>query len=307
MNIHEYQAKELLAKRGVPVPAGAVAYTAAEAVEAAKRLGGMTIWAVKAQIHAGGRGKAGGVKLARSEDEVAAAARALLGTALVTHQTGPEGRVVKRVYVEAGCRHRARAVSRAVDRSRHRAHHADRRRRGRHGDRGVGGARRRKRSCAWRSTRPPGCRRSMPAGSPLRSACRAAQVAAMVEFVGALYRAFIELDASLIEINPLVVTGVAATCWRSTPRSAFDDNALFRHPEIEALRDEDEEDPIEREAGKHQLNYVKLDGNIGCMVNGAGLAMATMDIIKLYGAHARPISSMSAAARRASGSPSRSS
>ena len=143
MNIHEYQAKELLARHGVPVPAGAVAYTAAEAVETAKRLGGPNgaqFWAVKAQIHAGGRGKAGGVKIARSEDEVAAAARALIGMALVTHQTGPEGRVVKRVFVETGSRYRARAVSRAVDRSRDRADHAYRRRRRRHGNRGVGGA-----------------------------------------------------------------------------------------------------------------------------------------------------------------------
>jgi succinyl-CoA synthetase beta subunit len=289
MNIHEYQAKELLARRGVPVPAGAVAYTAAEAVEAAKRLGG-DIWAVKAQIHAGGRGKAGGVKIARSEDEVAAAARALIGTALVTPQTGPEGRVVKRVFVERGVDiARELYLALSIDRGT-----------GRITLIGTGEGGMEIEELAARSPEKIIRLAIDPASglSPFHARRLAfafglsgGQVAAMVEFVGALYRAFIELDASLIEINPLIVTGPGETTGETTgdllaldAKLAIDDNALFRHPEIEALRDRDEEDPIEREAGKHQLSYVKLDGNIGCMVNGAGLAMATMDIIKLYGA-----------------------
>jgi succinyl-CoA synthetase beta subunit len=293
MNIHEYQAKELLARRGVPVPAGAIAYTAAEAVEAAKRLGGPNgakFWAVKAQIHAGGRGKAGGVKIVRSEDEVAAAARALIGTALVTHQTGPEGRIVKRVFVEMGVDiARELYLALSIDRGT-----------GRITLIGTGEGGMEIEELAARSPEKIIRLAIDPASglSPFHARRLAfafglsgGQVAAMVEFVGALYRAFIELDASLIEINPLVVTGPGDTRGDTTgdllaldAKLAIDDNALFRHPEIEALRDEDEEEPIEREAGRHQLSYVKLDGNIGCMVNGAGLAMATMDIIKLYGA-----------------------
>src|SRR5947209_5415682 len=280
MNIHEYQAKELLAKFGVPVPAGGVAYTAAEAVEVARRIGG-AVWVVKAQIHAGGRGKAGGVKLVRSEDEIAAATRELIGKKLVTHQTGPEGRAVKRVYVEAGC-DIARELYLAVSI-----------------DRAIGeivliGAAEGGMEIEELAARAPGkilrIAIDPAAGFQPFHARRLAfafglkgkQVAALVGFVGALYRAFTELDASLLEINPLVVTG-AGELIALDAKIGFDDNALFRHPDIEALRDEDEEDPIELEAGKHQLNYVKLDGNIGCMVNGAGLAMATMDIIKLYG------------------------
>ncbi len=290
MNIHEYQAKELLAKRGVPVPAGAVAYTASEAVEAATRLGGPSgansseakLWAVKAQIHAGGRGKAGGVKLARSSDEVAAAARELLGKALVTHQTGSAGRVVKRVYVEGGV-DIARELYLALS-----------------VDRGCGrialiGAGEGGMDIEELAAQSPDkiVRVAIDPASGLSPfhARRLAfalglageQVTAMVGLVAALYRAFVELDASLVEINPLVVTG-SGDLVALDAKVSIDDNALFRHPEIEALRDEDEEDPIEREAGKHQLSYVKLDGNIGCMVNGAGLAMATMDLIKLYGA-----------------------
>jgi succinyl-CoA synthetase beta subunit len=280
MNIHEYQAKELLAKFGVRVLPGAVAYTAAEALDAARKLGGK-MWAVKAQIHAGGRGKAGGVKIARSEDEAEAAASALIGQALVTHQTGPEGRVVKRVYVEAGCDiarelYLALSIDRAVGRVTL-----------------IGAAEGGMDIEELASQAPDKIIRVAidPASglSPFHARRLAfgfglsgGQVAAMVALVGALYRAFTELDASLVEINPLVVTG-AGELLALDAKLSFDDNALFRHPAIEALRDEDEEDPIEREASKHQLNYVKLDGNIGCMVNGAGLAMATMDIIKLYG------------------------
>jgi succinyl-CoA synthetase beta subunit len=280
MNIHEYQAKELLAKFGVAVPAGAVAYTAAEAVAAAKRLGGK-IWAVKAQIHAGGRGKAGGVKLARSEDEVAAAATGLIGHNLVTHQTGPEGRTVKRVYVEAGCdiaRELYLAVS--IDRATGRITLIG----AAEGGMEIEELAARAPEKIMRVAIDPAAGLSPFHGRELafEFGLKGPQVAAMVELVGALYRAFTELDAALIEINPLVVTG-AGELLALDAKIGFDDNALFRHSDIEALRDEDEEDPIELEAGKHALNYVKLDGNIGCMVNGAGLAMATMDIIKLYG------------------------
>ena len=280
MNIHEYQAKELLAKFGVPVPQGRVAYTAAEAVDAARQIGG-TAWAVKAQIHAGGRGKAGGVRLARSEDEVAAAARALIGHTLVTHQTGPEGREVKRVYVEAACDiARELYLALSIDR-----------RLGRVTLIGAAEGGVEIEELAARAPEKILTEAIDPASglSPFHARRLAfdlglagPQIAAMVDFVDALYRAFTELDAALVEINPLVVAG-SGDLVALDAKLGFDDNALFRHPDVEALRDEDEEDPIELEAGKHALNYVKLDGNIGCMVNGAGLAMATMDIIKLYG------------------------
>ncbi len=280
MNIHEYQAKELLAKFGVAVLPGKVAYTAAEAVDAARQLGG-TAWAVKAQIHAGGRGKAGGVRLARSEDEVAAAARALIGHTLVTHQTGPEGREVKRVYVEAACDiARELYLALSIDR-----------RLGRVTLIGAAEGGVEIEELAARAPEKILTEAIDPASglSPFHARRLAfdlglagPQIAAMVDFVDALYRAFTELDAALAEINPLVVTG-SGDLVALDAKLGFDDNALFRHPDVEALRDEDEEDPIELEAGKHALNYVKLDGNIGCMVNGAGLAMATMDIIKLYG------------------------
>ncbi len=280
MNIHEYQAKELLAKAGVAVPPGKVAYTAAEAVDAARLLGG-NAWAVKAQIHAGGRGKAGGVRLARSEEEVTAAARVLIGHTLVTHQTGPEGRQVKRVYVEAACDiARELYLALSIDR-----------RLGRITLIGAAEGGMEIEELAERSPEKI-LRLAIDPASGLSAfharrlafefGLSGSQVGAMVGFVGALYRAFTEFDAALLEINPLVVTG-SGDLLALDAKIGFDDNALFRHPEIEALRDEDEEDPIELEAGKHALNYVKLDGNIGCMVNGAGLAMATMDIIKLYG------------------------
>ena len=280
MNIHEYQAKELLAIYGVPVPPGGVAYTAAEAVEVAKRLGGSG-WVVKAQIHAGGRGKAGGVKLVKSEAEVAAAAKAMLGKRLVTHQTGPQGRDVKRVYVEAACDiARELYLALSVDRA--------------SGRLTLIGAAEGGMDIEELAARSPGKILKAvidPAAglSPFHGrrlgfelGLTAAQAEAMVEFVTALHRAFLELDAALVEINPMVVTG-EGTLLALDAKMGFDDNALFRHPQIVALRDEDEEDPIEREAAKYALSYVKLDGNIGCMVNGAGLAMATMDIIKSSG------------------------
>ena len=280
MNIHEYQAKELLAKYGVPVQPGAVAYTAAEAEAAAKRLGGQ-LWAIKAQIHAGGRGKAGGVKLVKSPEEAGEAAAGMLGKHLVTHQTGPQGRDVKRVYVEAASDiARELYLALSVDRTSGRTTLIAA---------AEGGV-----EIEELAVRAPDKIMQLaidPATGiePFHSRrlafeleLGAVEVKAMTAFVNGLYRAFIELDASLVEINPLVVTG-SGSLVALDAKMGFDDNALFRHPEIEALRDEDEEDPIEREGAKHSLSYVKLDGNIGCMVNGAGLAMATMDIIKLYG------------------------
>ena len=280
MNIHEYQAKSLMAKFGVAVPRGAVAYTPNEAEEAARSLGG-SVWAVKAQIHAGGRGKAGGVKLARSLPEVRQASEAMLGKVLVTHQTGPQGKEVKRVYVEAGTEiARELYLGMLIDRSISRV-------------------------VVMASTEGGTEIETVAAKTPekiIRVAIDPAtglmpfharriayglglegdQVSPAIKFIAAMYRAFIELDASIVEINPLVVTK-SGEVMALDAKMNFDDNALFRHKDVEALRDETEEDPSELEAAKHGLNYIKLDGNIGCMVNGAGLAMATMDIIKLYG------------------------
>jgi len=277
MNIHEYQAKELLAKFGVPVPRGAVAYTAAEAVEAAGRLGG-SLWVVKAQIHAGGRGKAGGVKLARSEAEVGEIAGAMLGRTLVTHQTGPAGREVKRVYVEEGCDiGRELYLALSIDRSTGRIALIA----SNEGGVEIEQVAAQSPDKILKETIDPASGIE-PFHARRLAFALGLDVRATAAFVNALYRGFGELDASLVEINPLVVTGTG-TLIALDAKMGFDDNALFRHPDIEALRDEDEEDPTELEAAKHALNYVKLDGNIGCMVNGAGLAMATMDIIKLHG------------------------
>jgi succinyl-CoA synthetase beta subunit len=280
MDIHEYQAKQLLAKFGVAVPQGAIAYTAEEAVAVAERLGG-AMWAVKAQIHAGGRGKAGGVKLTRSTAEVAAAAKVLLGHKLVTHQTGPEGREVRRVYVEAGCDiTRELYLALSIDRGSGRLTLIAA------GEGGVEieelAARAPEKILHLAIDPASGLMPFHGRELAFELGLKGKLVSAMVAFVAALYRAFCDLDAALVEINPLVVTK-SVDLLALDAKLSFDDNALFRHPEVEALRDAAEEDPIELEAGKHQLNYVKLDGNIGCMVNGAGLAMATMDIIKLYG------------------------
>jgi len=280
MDIHEYQAKELLAKYGVPVQRGGVAYTAAEAGAVATRLGGK-LWAVKAQIHAGGRGKAGGVKLVHSPEEAGAAAAGMLGKRLVTHQTGPQGRDVKRVYVEAASDiARELYLALSIDRTSGRVTLIA----AAEGGVEIEELAARAPDKIMRLAVDPATgiepfhgRRlafELGLGTP--------QVKAMVGLVGGLYRAFSELDASLIELNPLVITG-SGDLVALDAKMGFDDNAMFRHPEIEALRDEGEEDPLEREGQKNSLSYVKLDGNIGCMVNGAGLAMATMDIIKLYG------------------------
>src|SRR5262244_83536 len=280
MNIHEYQAKGLMAKFGVAVPRGAVAYTPQEAEDAAKSLGG-SVWAVKAQIHAGGRGKAGGVKIAKSAAEVRSLAGKMIGMNLVTKQTGPAGREVKRVYIEAGCDiKRELYLGMLIDRGTGRITVMAS---------AAGGMDIEEVAAATPenilkvSIDPatgfmPHHARRVAYGLGLEGV----QVGAAVKFMTGMYMAFTQLDASVIEINPLVVTG-GGEVLALDAKMNFDDNALFRQKDVAELRDEDEEDPAEVEAGKHGLNYIKLDGNIGCMVNGAGLAMATMDIIKLYG------------------------
>ena len=280
MNIHEYQAKGLLAKFGVGVLSGQVAYTADEAVEAAKKLGGQ-VWVVKAQIHAGGRGKGGGVKVAKSLDEVREQARRMIGMNLVTHQTGPKGKLVKRIYVESGCDiKRELYLGMLVDRATSRITIMASSEGGveieevaaKHPEKII------KVAVDPATGIQPFHARKVAFGLGLEGN----QVSSCVKFVMAMYRAFVELDCSIVEINPLVVTG-AGDVIALDAKMNFDDNALYRHKDVEEMRDEDEEDPAELEAGKHNLNYIKLDGKIGCMVNGAGLAMATMDIIKLYG------------------------
>ena len=280
MNIHEYQAKELLGKFGVAVPRGAVAYTAEEAEKAANALGG-PVWVVKAQIHAGGRGKAGGVKLAKSVAEVKDLAGTMLGMTLVTHQTGPQGKEVNRVYIEEGCDiARELYLGILVDRATGRVTLMAST---------EGGmeieevAAKTPEKILKVAIDPVACiqpfhARRLAYGLGLEGD----QVRSAVRFILGMYRVFVDLDASIVEINPLVVTGKGEVIALDAKMN-FDDNALFRHKDVAGLRDESEEDPTELEAAKHDLNYIKLDGNIGCMVNGAGLAMATMDIIKLYG------------------------
>jgi succinyl-CoA synthetase beta subunit len=280
MKIHEYQAKAILAKHGVPVPRGEVAFNAGEADEIARRLGG-PVAVVKAQIHAGGRGKGGGVKLATSPGDAERLARDIIGMTLVTHQTGPEGRIVGRVLVEEGLQiERELYVSLLLDRSAGRIVMMASAAGGMdieevaaktpeqivrvHIDPGVGLV--------------PFEARQLGFGIGLDGP----QVTKFVKVATALYDAFVATDASLLEINPLVVTQ-SGDLLALDAKMNFDDNALYRHPDIRELRDLTEEDPLEVEASKFSLNYIRLDGNIGCMVNGAGLAMATMDIIKLAG------------------------
>jgi succinyl-CoA synthetase beta subunit len=280
MNIHEYQAKGLLAKFGVGVLSGQVAYTPDEAVEAAKKLGGK-IWVVKAQIHAGGRGKGGGVKVAKSLDEVRDNAKRMIGMTLVTHQTGPKGKLVKRIYVESGCDiKRELYLGMLVDRASSRITIMASTEGGveieevaaKHPEKIL------KVAVDPATGIQPFHARKIAFGLGLEGP----QIGSCTKFLMAMYKAFVDLDCSIVEINPLVVTG-AGDVIALDAKMNFDDNALFRHKDVEEMRDEDEEDPSELEAAKHSLNYIKLDGNIGCMVNGAGLAMATMDIIKLYG------------------------
>ncbi len=280
MKIHEYQGKEILRQFGVPVPRGIPAFTVQEAVEAAQKLGG-PVWVVKAQIHAGGRGKGGGVKVAKTIDDVKALAGQILGMQLVTHQTGPEGQKVRRLYIEEGADiQKEYYLSVVTDRETQKvafiasseggmdieevAHKTPEKiikvfvdpltgmtaAQGQELARGVG----------------------MPAGS----------VAQFVDVCQKIYTCYMDTDASLVEINPLNRDG-KGNIIALDAKFNFDSNALFRHPEIVALRDLDEEDPAEVQASKFDLAYISLDGNIGCLVNGAGLAMATMDTIKLFG------------------------
>ncbi len=280
MKIHEYQGKELLQKFGVTVPRGIPAFTVSEAVEAAKKLGGQ-VWVVKAQIHAGGRGKGGGVKLARSIDEVRSLAQEILGMQLITHQTGPEGQKVRRLLIEEGADIKKEYYV------------------------GIVTDRQTQRVCIMASseggmeievvaeenpekilkvfvdpatglTEQEASELARGIGVPEASVAKAA-----AEFQK-LYRAYWDTDSSLAEINPLILEG-NGNIKALDAKFNFDSNALFRHPEITAYRDLDEEDPAEIEASKYDLAYIQLDGNIGCLVNGAGLAMATMDTIKLFG------------------------
>ena len=280
MKIHEYQAKEILRKYGVVTPKGIACFSVDEAVSAAQQLGG-EVWAVKAQIYAGGRGKGGGVKVAKSLDEVRRRASEILNMRLVTHQTGPEGQVVHRLFIEQGVSiEKEFYVGMVVDRGRQRV-------------------------CLMASSEGGMEIEKVAAETPekihkvfidpiaglsqhqaeevaLKIGIPAQSVPQAVTLLQGLYQAFDDTDSSLLEINPLTLTAEKQVIALDAKMN-FDDNALFRHPEIVALRDLDEEDPVEIEASKHELSYIPLDGNIGCLVNGAGLAMATMDIIKLYG------------------------
>ena len=280
MNIHEYQAKSLLAGFGVAVPRGEPAFSVDEAVAVAERLGG-SVWAVKAQIHAGGRGKGGGVRVVRSLPELRQAAEAILGMQLVTHQTGADGREVKRLYVESGCDiARELYLGLLVDRASSRVTLVASSEGGVEIEQVAQENPERILRVAIDPTigLQPFHARKLAFGLGLQGG----QVKSAVGFLDALYRAFMQLDASLVEINPLVVTGDGELLALDAKMN-FDDNALYRHDNVRALRDRDEEEPAESEAEQHGLSYIKLDGSIGCMVNGAGLAMATMDIIHLYG------------------------
>ena len=280
MKIHEYQAKSVLARFGVPVPRGEVAFSPAEAGDIARRLGG-DIVVVKSQIHAGGRGKGGGVKVARSAAEGEQIAKQMIGMTLVTHQTGPEGKKVGRVLIEEGLQiDRELYLSIVIDRaSASPVVIAS----------AAGGM-----DIEEVAASDPGkiLKEQIDAGTGVVAfqarklafgmGLPAASVSKFVKLLDSVYKAFIETDASMIEINPLILTK-GGDLLALDAKVSFDDNALYRHPDLKELRDVSEEDPLEVEASKFSLNYIRLDGTIGCMVNGAGLAMATMDIIKLAG------------------------
>jgi succinyl-CoA synthetase beta subunit len=280
VKIHEYQAKSVLVRFGVPVPRGEVAASPAEAGDIARRLGGDVV-VVKAQIHAGGRGKSGGVKLAKSADEAEQLAKQMIGMTLVTHQTGPEGKTVSRVLVEEGLAiERELYLSLIIDRASACpvviASAA--------GGMDIEEVAANTPEKILREPINPGTgilpfeARKLAFGMGLD----AAAAGKLVKVLDSIYRAFMETDASMIEINPLILTK-GGDLLALDAKVSFDDNALYRHPDLRDLRDLTEEDPLEVEASKFSLNYIRLDGNIGCMVNGAGLAMATMDIIKLSG------------------------
>jgi len=280
MNVHEYQGKELLRRYGVATPRGIPCHSVAEAVRAAAVLGG-NLWVVKAQIHAGGRGQGGGVKVARSPEEVRSHAARILGMTLVTHQTGPEGRVVRRILVEEGADIRKEYyVGMVVDRVSQRVTLMASSEGGMEIEEVAARSPQKIHKVAIDPVKGLGdaeaddiARRiGVPEGS----------VAEARRFMQALHRAFAECDASLAEVNPLILTGDGRILALDAKLN-FDSNALFRHPDIVSLRDLDEEDPAEVEASQFDLSYISLGGNIGCLVNGAGLAMATMDTIKLFG------------------------
>ena len=280
MKIHEYQAKEILRRFGVATPRGLPCFTLDEALAAGRELGG-PVWVVKAQIHAGGRGKGGGVKVARTLDEVKQHAQAILGMRLVTHQTGPEGRVVKRLLIEEGADIRTELyIGMVVDRSSQRVVLMASSEGGMDIEEVAASTPEKIHKLAIDPVK--GLTTDQAADMARRIGIPDAALPQAAELLRSLYRAFDETDASLAEINPLILTGDHRVMALDAKMN-FDDNALFRHPEIVALRDLDEEDPAEIEASKFDLSYISLDGNIGCLVNGAGLAMATMDIIKLYG------------------------
>ncbi len=279
MKIHEYQAKAILARHGVPVPRGEVAATAAEAGDIARRLGGTVV--VKAQIHAGGRGKGGGVKLATSSDEAEHLAQDILGMRLVTHQTGPEGRVVLRVLVEEGLQvAREMYLGLVIDRSAGRPVMMA----SPSGGVEIEQVAARTPELIFKEYVNPavGLLEFQTKKLGFRLGLDGAQVRKATPLMMAVYEACVATDASLVEINPLVVTA-AGHLLALDAKMSVDDNALARHPDLRELRDLSEEDPLEIEASKYSLNYIRLDGTVGCMVNGAGLAMATMDIIKLAG------------------------
>jgi succinyl-CoA synthetase beta subunit len=276
MKIHEYQGKENFRKYGVPTPRGIACFSTEEAVAAAKKLGG-NVWVVKAQIHAGGRGKGGGVKVAKSLDEVRDLSKKILGMQLKTHQTGPKGQKVRRLLIEEGADIKKELYLGMVV------------------DRGT------QKVALMASTEGGMDIEEVAAKTPQKifkvfidpaeglTGNAAAEIATSLglpqssrAIFQAVYKCFLETDASLVEINPLILTGKGEVVALDAKLN-FDDNALFRHPEIVQMRDLDEEDPLEIEASKYDLNYISLDGNIGCMVNGAGLAMATMDTVKLFG------------------------
>ncbi len=289
MNIHEYQAKQLLSRYGVAVLKGGVAYSPSEAVQVAMDLPG-PVWVVKAQIHAGGRGKGhflndtsgkGGVRVVKSPDAAGKEAASMLGHVLVTHQTGPAGREVRRVYIEQGCDIRRELyLSMLIDRASSRVTIMASTEGGMEIEEVA--AKTPEKILKVAIDPVEGFQQYHGRKLAFDLGLTGRQVHSAVKFMSAMYKAFVELDCSIVEINPLVVTGDDQLVALDA-KVNFDDNALYRHKDVEEMRDESEEDASELEAARHSLNYIKLDGSIGCMVNGAGLAMATMDIIKLYG------------------------
>jgi succinyl-CoA synthetase beta subunit len=280
VNLHEYQAKDLFRSYGIPVPPGKIAASPEEAAEAARSLGG-TVWVVKAQVHAGGRGKAGGVKLARDLDAVRAAAAGMLGKRLVTAQTGPEGLPVERVYVESGSDiAREIYLSLTLNRERGRIALIASAAGGMEIEEVARQTPERILSAVAHPAEGLAAHQAREIGFALRLG--APLIAAFQSLALALYRLYVGKDLTLVEVNPLIVTRSGALLALDA-KINVDGSALFRHPELAELRDPSQEDPMERRAAEHDLNYVSLDGNIACMVNGAGLAMATMDLIKLHG------------------------